>query len=125
MLILLLAVQISSTSCIPDYSGGAMCTTMSSPPMPDMSQEAPAPHARRSGAGGNYILDLFDVTGAKHHRKVVGQMLAKGDCAGAEKYALEKGELDLADRVQARCETSAAPLPTKTSSPVTRPRRSH
>ena len=41
--------------------------------------------------------------------KKVGKLLAAGDCAGAEKYALEAGDLDLADRVKARCAPSAAP----------------
>lgn len=44
----------------------------------------------------------------KRHQKEVGKLLADGDCAGAEKYALENGELDLADRVKAHCDANAA-----------------
>lgn len=35
--------------------------------------------------------------------KRVGKMVAAGDCEGAYKYALKKGELDLAERAKGMC----------------------
>lgn len=36
-------------------------------------------------------------------RRQVGKLVAKGDCAGAEKAALEGGDLDLATRAREYC----------------------
>ncbi len=57
------------------------------------------------------VVNLLRGNPTTKHNKAVGKLLANGDCAGAEKYALENGEFDLADRVKARCQTSAAQTP--------------
>lgn len=131
MLVLLVALQLSTTNCIPTYTGGMNCTTMTQPPlpppppppspppltpppppiqmapihMPDMSQTPP--QATGSGCALCNLISILDAGSKKRHAKAVGQMLAKGDCVGAEKYALQKGDLDLADRVKARCAPAA------------------
>jgi hypothetical protein len=79
-----------------------MCTTLSTPQMqvPDMSQE---PARSSNGCGLCNLISILDAGAKKRHEKTVGKMLAKGDCAGAERYALQKGELDLAERAEAYC----------------------
>jgi hypothetical protein len=106
MLVLLFAAQLSSTNCIPDYTGGMMCTTLSTPQMhvPDMSQE---PARSSSGCGLCNLISILDGSAKKRHEKAVGKMLAKGDCEGAERYALQKGELDLAEQAKAYCAETA------------------
>lgn len=100
MILLLLAWQLSSTNCMPTANGGQTCTTMTTP---DMSQTSP----RRSS--GCALCNLISDLDKKRHERAVGKMLANGDCAGAEQYALQKGDLDLADRVKGYCE--ARPVP--------------
>jgi hypothetical protein len=93
-----MALQLTSTNCIPTGNGTVQCTTMTTP---DMSQDS------GKSAGGHCglcnLISIFDGDAKKRHAKAVGKMLSKGDCAGAEKYALEKGDLDLADRVREYC----------------------
>jgi hypothetical protein len=67
---------------------------------PDMS--APAT-SDANHCGLCNLVSILGQTANQRHAKAVGQMLANGDCAGAEKYALQKGDLDLVDRVDAYC----------------------
>lgn len=53
-------------------------------------------------------ISLFKGDPKAKAQKKVGKLLANGDCAGAERAALEAGQFDLADRVRQRC--SAAPV---------------
>ena len=59
--------------------------------------------ARGSGGGFNW-LDALGISPNRRREKAVGKLLAAGDCAGAEKYALENGEFELLDRVKEHCE---------------------
>lgn len=61
-----------------------------------------------SGCALCNIISIFDGFSKKRHSKAAGQMLAAGDCAGAEKYALSKGDLDLASYVEDYCQRQAA-----------------
>lgn len=107
MIILLIAWQLTSTNCIPDYTGGMNCTTISTPPPqslpqpPALIQAPPIPESNHCALCN--IISIFEGDANKRHAKAVGNMLAKGDCSRAEKYALENGDLDLADRVRAYC----------------------
>ena len=98
MIILLIALQLTSTNCVPDVMGGAHCTTLSTP---DVSQTTPSSEGNHCSLCN--LISIFEGDANKRHARAVGKMLAKGDCSGAEKYALEKGDLDLADRVKAYC----------------------
>jgi hypothetical protein len=96
MIALLIALQISSTHCHPDYIGGFRCSTNTPPPM----TVQPLPQTRYADQ------DWYGAFKARRDRKraeAVGKLLAKGDCAGAEKYALERGDIDLANQVKAYC----------------------
>ena len=95
MLFLVIALQMATTNCIPDFNGGMNCTTMSLPPLPNST--LPATRSR----GGRY--DLFDISGKRKHRKAVGNLIAKGDCGGAYQYALGKGDLELAEMARTLC----------------------
>jgi hypothetical protein len=78
-----------------------------------MSQDSGTARSSRH-CGLCNLISIFDRSAKDRHAKTVGKMLAKGDCAGAEKYALQKGDFDLADRVRARCSASN-PKPTETA----------
>jgi len=97
MLFLLVAAQLTSTNCIPMGNGAVSCTTMSTPDMSQTTQQS------SGGCGLCNLMSVLDSTTEKRHKKAVGSMLAKGDCVGAERYALQKGDLDLADRVRSYC----------------------
>jgi len=94
---------MSTTNCTPDAVGGANCTTITTP---DMSQE-PAEADRGHCALCN-LISIFQGDAKKRHARAVGKMLAEGNCVGAEQYALEKGDLDLADKVKDFCDKSSA-----------------
>lgn len=63
--------------------------------------------ARQSGGGSGCalcnIISIFDGLAKKRHSKAAGQMLAGGDCLGAERYALSKGDFDLGAEVKEHC----------------------
>jgi hypothetical protein len=96
MLALLLALQISTTNCIPDYSGGYHCMTMNPPGIPPI-QAAPIQSADQDWVA------IFETGRRNHRNKTAGKMLSNGDCAGAEKYALETGDFPLVSTVRAYC----------------------
>jgi TRAP-type uncharacterized transport system substrate-binding protein len=93
MLVFLLA-QLATTTCTTDPMRNQNCITMGSGQQSD------------SGSGealGTALGQLISGTNPNHIRSRIGKMLAKGDCAGAEQYALQKGELDLAQQVKNYC----------------------
>jgi hypothetical protein len=57
----------------------------------------------------------------ERHRKAVGKMLATGDCVAAEKYALEKGDFELAEYAKSYCARS--PAASVAPAPVAPPQR--
>jgi hypothetical protein len=90
MLVLLLAFQLATTNCTPTAYGGLNCMTtdLTPPPIPN----------------DDWGLAAAIERGRQNHRnKTVGQMLASGDCAGAEKYALDRGDFPLVGTVRAYC----------------------
>ena len=103
MLFLLIALQVSTTNCHPDYLGGMRCTTNTPVQMPPLSQ-TPIQTDNDSGTVlGTAVGELLTGTGDRHVKSRIGKMLAKGDCAGAEKYALQKGRFDLLGVVREYC----------------------
>lgn len=97
MIALLIALQISSTHCHPDYIGGFRCSTNTPPPLVMPPRAEPVQTVDTDWSA------IFEKAAKNRHKKAVGKMLAKGDCAGAEKYALERGDIDLANQVKAYC----------------------
>jgi hypothetical protein len=96
MSVLFLVLQLSTTNCIGTAHGGMNCTTMA----PPSYQAAPTDGDASLGTG---LGELLTGTGDRHVKRQIGKMLANGDCAGAEKYALTKGRLDLAQQVRSYC----------------------
>lgn len=113
--------KAQSTNCI--TIGGSMvhCDTT-----PDMSH----PRTGSSNTIG-VIAGAIARSNERSFQKKIGALLAKGDCAGAAKLALEKGRLELGNRINEACSqrqgTAAQPsidlsFPTangSTSSPLT------
>ena len=56
-----------------------------------------------SGCALCNIISIFDGLSTKRHSKAAGRMLASGDCSGAERYALSKGDFDLVSEVKDYC----------------------
>lgn len=87
MIALLLALQISTTSCVQTTTGGQSCIT--------------------TGGNTHYVDPdwgtAFKQARDRRIKSAVGKLLANGDCEGALQYALRKGRLDLADAVRAYC----------------------
>lgn len=97
--------QSSSTNCISLGGGMVHCDTTQT--------------GRQSQDGGatlgRGIADLINRGRDRSFRRRLGQMIANGDCRGAARYALERGELDAAERVSELCrprEAAARPSPT-------------
>jgi hypothetical protein len=55
-----------------------------------------------SGAAAG-IIDMIRGFNERSFRKRIGQMLASGDCAGAVKYAYQKGRIELGASLQQTC----------------------
>lgn len=49
------------------------------------------------------VISIFDELSKKRRSKAVGRMLAAGDCSGAERYALSKGDFDLEAEIKDYC----------------------
>ena len=49
------------------------------------------------------LVTIFEGSAKRRHSKAVGRLLAQNDCSGAAKYALSKGDLDLASEVKDYC----------------------
>lgn len=89
----------SSTNCISLGGGMVHCDTTSTG---QQSQDGGA-------ALGRGIADLITRGRDRSFRRRLGQMIANGDCRGAARYALGRGELDAAERVAELCQPRAAP----------------
>lgn len=63
-----------------------------------------------SRALGEGIGTLIASIGEKNFRKRVGRLLADGDCAGASRYAYEKGRLELGSSIAQSCRPAAPPV---------------
>jgi hypothetical protein len=93
MLVFLLA-QLATTTCTADPMGNQNCITMHSGQQSD------------NGSGealGTALGQLISGTNPNHIRSRISKMLARGDCEGAEQYALQKGQLELAQQVRNYC----------------------
>jgi hypothetical protein len=101
MLFLLLALQMSTTNCIPDYTGGANCTTMTMPPLPQ-------PQTSERPSAGSGIISFIEELNDRALRKKIGKKIAAGDCDGAAKLAYEKGWLEVGMNIEQTCASSAA-----------------
>lgn len=108
MLIILLALQMSSTNCIPDYTGGMMCTTMTTPPL--VLPQAPSiPRTTRgSGSPAGNLIGIIERFNDRSLRKKIGKLIAAGDCEGAAKLAYEKGWLEMGADIKRSCNVSEA-----------------
>jgi hypothetical protein len=106
MIALLIALQISSTHCSPDYLGGMRCTTNTPPPL----VVQPLPH---SGYVDQDWAGAFKALRDRKRAEAVGKLLAAGDCAGAEQYALRRGGFALVQTVRDYCASAqmSAPVP--------------
>lgn len=93
MLLLLLALAAQDTTCV--QSGSTI----------KCREEKPLDVGAilRSGADMVPIYRAPVVDRSAALRQRIGRMVFKGDCAGAEKAALEAGDIDLASRVQDYC----------------------
>ena len=96
----------SNTTCISLGGGMVHCDTTHTG---QQNQDGGA-------ALGRGIADLITRGRDRSFRRRLGQMIANGDCRGAERYALGRGELDAAERVSELCEprdVGVRPSPTQ------------
>lgn len=116
MLLVLLALQMATTNCNPNATGGVNCTTMSTPPLPQavtrppepapLPQAPPLPERGQSPAAGWQMIGLIERLNDRGLRKKIGRMIAAGDCKGAAKLAYEKGWLDVGAEIKQTCTAS-------------------
>lgn len=106
MVYLLLALQMSTTNCIPDYTGGANCTTITtqSPELAPLPQPPSTPQTTRSSGGGGGLLPFIERLNDRKLRKKIGKLVAAGDCEGAAKLAFENGWLETGFQIKQTCE---------------------
>lgn len=92
--------QTSTTNCSPDFIGGWRCSTT-----PAVTPNSDAYGALIRSMPRPYIPSPEQMRQTEIQARVakVSKMIAKGDCAGAEQYALEHGDLPLAQSVRAYC----------------------
>ena len=96
------------TDCNSVGGNMAQCTTMGVP--------GQQPHYEDGGrAVGEGIGKLIVGIRERSFRAKVGSMLAAGDCAGAAKFAFEKGRLELGSEIQRSCLGAARPPMTATA----------
>ncbi len=95
---------MSSSNCMNMGGGMATCNTM------DMSQPQrtyPMPDISRPSVGGSntmrMIADLIARSNERSFQKKIGKLVAKGDCPGAAKLALNKGRLELVNQINSAC----------------------
>lgn len=102
MLSLLLAAQV--TSCHPDYIGGYRCSAPL--PLPVMPAPAhPTPYVDQDWGA------IFQRIRDRHRAADIGRLLAAGDCAGAERYAAQRGDLATALQIRNYCQSVPAQAP--------------
>lgn len=96
--------QMSSSNCMAAGPNMVHCDTVGG----GDSTVVQAPYTQwayeRDKQIGQNIRELF--TG---ERKKVGTMIANGDCQGALKYALERGQFDLAQSIKPLCQANGQP----------------
>lgn len=63
---------------------------------------------RNSGGVAKGLGDFISRTNDNAIRKRVGEMLAKGNCEGAARYAFSKGRLELGEQILRSCQTYTA-----------------
>jgi hypothetical protein len=95
MLALLLLAQVATTNCHSDSLGGVHCTTTTPPPL---VQSYPQTQTVDQDWGA-----VFEARRERKRAEAIGKMLARGDCAGAQQYALSKGEIALAAQIRDYC----------------------
>jgi len=90
----------AAVQCVPNYLGGVRCTSTStvSPELPQVPD-----YYGQFQRGVEQQQQRNAAQAAAVHRQIVGNMLAKGNCVGAQQYALRTGDLDLAQQVKAYC----------------------
>lgn len=107
------ALGQATTDCTRDYFGNVHCVTN---PSSTVSPQAPADYGALLNSGRAAVPD-YDQTQqqelqlrvqqalleAQEQSRKAGQMIAKGDCSGAEQYALKKGNIELARQVRDYC----------------------
>lgn len=99
MFALLLALQVTTTTCTPAYGGAVNCSTYTPPAVSSRLPAVPDYYGRIMRSAPP--VQQPDYSGIIRAR--VGKMLAKGDCDGALQYALKNGRLDLATSVREYC----------------------
>jgi len=111
MLALLLALQMSTTNCVPDYTGGANCTTITTQPpeLAPLPQVPSTPKSTRSSAGGGGLIGLIERLNDRKLSKKIGKLAAAGDCEGAAKLAFENGWLEVGTQIRTQCVQASVP----------------
>lgn len=105
MILAVVLLQASVTNCVPSL-GSTTCTTRTEPTQAEgpidygastrsqpLSEPLYMPSTVR--AGGDYK--------PTKRQKKAGALIANGDCAGAEQYALREGDFALASTVRLQC----------------------
>jgi hypothetical protein len=96
MIAFILGLQ-ASVQCVPNALG-VRCTTS-----PTYTYQPPVNYYDQFQRGVEQQQQRNATATAALNRQIVGNMLAKGNCAGAEQYALKSGELDIAQQVKSYC----------------------
>lgn len=100
--------QTTTTNCrVDSYTGAVNCTSYTpSPPRPVVEPmdygKLLGPLPDSSGMIGA-MQDYARREAARERLETASQMVAAGDCAGAQRYALGEGDLALARAIQGYC----------------------
>lgn len=96
------AIAQTTTDCTTDYFGNVHCTTnsRSTAPVDYVSGLGPLPDAGKAFREG---MERGAAMRAQAQSQHVAKMIAAGDCPGAENYALQQGNFDLAKSVRDYC----------------------
>ncbi len=98
MLILAVLLQVSTT-CQTNFG----ITTCQSQQAPRSVQPNIYPQTQIDSSAMANLGSAMRARKDRGRRKKVGKMIAAGDCNGAVNFALEKGELELAQYARATC----------------------
>lgn len=88
----------ATVQCVPNYLGGVRCTTS-----PTFTYQPPVNYYDQIQRGVEQQQQRNAAQTAVINRQIIGNMLAKGNCDGAEQYAIRTGDLDLAQQVKEYC----------------------
>jgi len=97
MLLLAILIQVTTTSCRP-VLGEVQCTSRTAPSGPIQY-----PTTAVDGQAMANLGSALRYRKQNGRRKKVGKLVAAGKCDEATAFALNKGELELADYVRAYC----------------------